>query len=133
MKKIILCFLIAVMLCSCSKSINKEETINNINIDGNGEYTTDSGISVKIDKFYYKDNSSTVNLLIKNNNNYDIYIGKYDVMVYDKNNKLIGIFTPNLNTVIKANTETNQMFSVANDYSRAYKFEYIFDDVKKID
>ena len=62
------------MLCSCSKSINKEETINNINIDGNGEYTTDSGISVKIDKFYYKDNSSTVNLLIKNNNDYDIYV-----------------------------------------------------------
>ena len=54
------------MLCSCSKSINKEETINNINIDGNGEYTTDSGVSVKVDQFYYKDNSSTVNLLIKN-------------------------------------------------------------------
>lgn len=132
MKKIILCFLMIFMLCSCAKDLKKEE-VTNININVNKEYTTDSGISVKIDKFYYKDNSSTVNLLIKNNNDYDIYIGKYDVMVYDKNNKLIGIFTPNLNTVIIANTETNQMFSVADDYSRAYKFEYIFDDVKKID
>lgn len=132
MKKIILCFLIAVMLCSCSKNINKEETINNINIDGNGEYTTDSGISAKIDKFYYKDNSSTVNLIVKNNNDYDVYIGEYSVMVYDKDNKLLGVYTLNMNTTIKSGEETNQMFSANEDYSNASRIEYVFDDTKRM-
>ena len=116
------------MLCGCG---NKTDKLKDIDISEGSEYTTDSGISVKVDKFYYNDNSSTVNLIIKNNNDYDVYIGKYDVMVYDKDNTLIGSFTPNFNEVLKASSETNQMFSVNDDYSNAYKFEYIFDDVKE--
>lgn len=128
MKKYILCLIMVFMLCGCGNKI--EERVD-IDISDGSEYTMDNGISVKVDKFYYMDSSSTVNLIIKNNNDYDVYIGKYDVMVYDKDNTLIGSFTPDFSDVLKANTEINQMFSVNDDYSDGYKFEYVFDDVKE--
>ena len=53
-------------------------------------------------------------------------------MVYDKDNKLLGVYTLNMNTTIKSGEETNQMFSANEDYSNASRFEYVFDDTKRM-
>ena len=129
MKKYILCLIMLLTLCSCGRN-NK----SNLDIDINSGISyddKDNGISTRVDKFYYKDNNSTINLIIKNNNDYDIYIGKYSILVYDKKDKLIGSFNPEYNEVLPGGKETNQMFSTEADYSDAYKLEYVFDDVKE--
>ena len=125
MKRYILCLIMVFMLCSCGKNDN------NINIKDDGDYTTSSGIGVTVDKFYYEDGSSNVDLIIKNNNSYDVYIGNYVVNVYDKNDNLVGTFNPNFDDVLKAGGSVTQMFSTKDDYSDGYRFEYIFDDVKE--
>lgn len=111
------------MMCSCGKSDS--------GILDDGKYTTDSGIYVYVDSFSYEDGYSIVNLILKNNNDYDVYIGDYIVNVYDKDDKLIGVFNPNFDDVLKSGESTNQMFSTEADYSKAYRFEYKFDDVKE--
>ena len=129
MKKYILCLIMLLTLCSCGRN-NK----SNLDIDINSGISyddKDNGISTRVDKFYYKDNNSTINLIIINNNDYDIYIGKYSILVYDKKDKLIGSFNPEFNEVLPGGKETNQMFSTEADYSDAYKLEYVFDDVKE--
>ena len=129
MKKYILCLIMLLTLCSCGMD-NK----SNLDIDINSGISyddKDNGISTRVDKFYYKDNNSTMNLIIKNNNDYDVYIGKYSILVYDKDDKLIGSFNPEFNEVLPSGKETNQMFSTEADYSDAYKLEYVFDDVKE--
>ena len=125
------------LLSGCGKDVNTNnekvlEDKKDINITQKEDTVGDTGLSVKIDSFYYKDNSSTVNLIVKNNNDYDVYIGEYSVMVYDKDNKLLGVYTLNMNTTIKSGEETNQMFSAKEDYSNASSFEYVFDDTKRM-
>ena len=137
MKKILLCLMFVLLLSGCGKDVNTNnekvlEDKKDINITQKEDTVGDTGLSVKIDSFYYKDNSSTVNLIVKNNNDYDVYIGEYSVMVYDKDNKLLGVYTLNMNTTIKSGEETNQMFSTNEDYSNASKFEYVFDDTKRM-
>lgn len=123
MKKFILCLVMLFMMCSCGKSDS--------GILDDGKYTTDSGIYVYVDSFSYEDGYSIVNLILKNNNDYDVYIGDYIVNVYDKDDKLIGVFNPNFDDVLKSGESTNQMFSTEADYSKAYRFEYKFEDVKE--
>lgn len=137
MKKIILCFMFVLLLSGCGKDVNTNnekvlEDKKDINITQKEDTVGDTGLSVKIDSFYYKDNSSTVNLIVKNNNDYDIYIGAYSVMVYDKDDKLLGVYTLKMDVTIKSGEETNQMFSTNEDYSSASKFEYVFDDTKRM-
>ena len=137
MKKILLCLMFVLLLSGCGKDVNTNnekvlEDKKDINITQKEDTVGDTGLSVKIDSFYYKDNSSTVNLIVKNNNDYDVYIGEYSVMVYDKDNKLLGVYTLNMNTTIKSGEETNQMFSAKEDYSNASSFEYVFDDTKRM-
>lgn len=137
MKKILLCLMFVLLLSGCGKDVNTNnekvlEDKKDINITQKEDTVGDTGLSVKIDSFYYKDNSSTVNLIVKNNNDYDVYIGEYSVMVYDKDNKLLGVYTLNMNTTIKSGEETNQMFSANEDYSNASRFEYVFDDTKRM-
>lgn len=126
MKKYVLCLVMLFMLFGCGKNDNDI----NINIKDSGKYTV-SGIDVTVDKFYYENGSSNVDLIIKNNNSYDIYIGEYKVNVYDKDGNLVGTFNPSFDDVLKAGDSVNQMFSMAADYSNGYRFEYVFDDVKE--
>ena len=114
MKKILLCLMFVLLLSGCGKDVNTNnekvlEDKKDINITQKEDTVGDTGLNVRIDNFYYKDNSSTVNLIVKNNNDYDVYIGEYSVMVYDKDNKLLGVYTLNMNTTIKSGEETNQM------------------------
>ena len=137
MKKILLCLMFVLLLSGCGKNVNTNnekvlEDKKDINITQKEDTVGDTGLNVRIDNFYYKDNSSTVNLIVKNNNDYDVYIGEYSVMVYDKDNKLLGVYTLNMNTTIKSGEETNQMFSTNEDYSNASRFEYVFDDTKRM-
>lgn len=131
MKKIILCFMLILLLSGCGKK-QIIETKKDINITQKEDTVGNTGLSVKIDSFYYKDNSSTVNLIVKNNNDYDIYVGEYSVMVYDKDDKLLGVYSLKMDVTIKSNEEINQMFSSNEDYSSASKFEYVFDDTKRM-
>ena len=137
MKKILLCLMFVLLLSGCGKDVNTNnekvlEDKKDINITQKEDTVGDTGLNVRIDNFYYKDNSSTVNLIVKNNNDYDVYIGEYSVMVYNKDNKLLGVYTLNMNTTIKSGEETNQMFSAKEDYSNASSFEYVFDDTKRM-
>lgn len=131
MKKIILCFMLILLLSGCGKK-QIIETKKDIEIIKKEDTVGNTGLSVKIDSFYYKDNSSTVNLIVKNNNDYDIYVGEYSVMVYDKDDKLLGVYSLKMDVTIKSNEEINQMFSSNEDYSSASKFEYVFDDTKRM-
>ena len=137
MKKILLCLMFVLLLSGCGKNVNTNnekvlEDKKDINMTQKEDTVGDTGLNVRIDNFQYKDNSSTVNLIVKNNNDYDVYIGEYSVMVYDKDNKLLGVYTLNMNTTIKSGEETNQMFSAKEDYSNASSFEYVFDDTKRM-
>lgn len=131
MKKIILCLLTILLLVGCTK--NKNEENNKVNITSNELEKTvlNEGISIKIDKFYYTDGYTTINLLITNNNDYDVYIGTYEVLVYDKDNNLLGIFNPVFNDNLESKTETNQMFSMEGDLSEAFSIEYKFNELRK--
>ena len=137
MKKILISIMLVLLLSGCGSNNNKNDNDvidykKDIIIEKTEDTIDDVGLSVKVDSFYYKNNSSTVNLIVKNNNDYDIYIGTYSVMVYDKDDKLLGVYTLNMNTTIKSGEETNQMFSTNEDYSSASKFEYVFDDTKRM-
>lgn len=137
MKKILISIMLVLLLSGCGSNNNKNDNDviddkKDIIIEKTEDTIDDVGLSVKVDSFYYKNNSSTVNLIVKNNNDYDIYIGAYSVMVYDKDDKLLGVYTLNMNTTIKSGEETNQMFSTNEDYSSASKFEYVFDDTKRM-
>ena len=137
MKKILISIMLVLLLSGCGSNNNKNDNDvidykKDIIIEKTEDTIDDVGLSVKVDSFYYKNNSSTVNLIVKNNNDYDIYIGAYSVMVYDKDDKLLGVYTLNMNTTIKSGEETNQMFSANEDYSNASRFEYVFDDTKRM-
>lgn len=137
MKKILISIMLVLLLSGCGSNNNKNDNDviddkKDIIIEKTEDTIDDVGLSVKVDSFYYKNNSSTVNLIVKNNNDYDIYIGAYSVMVYDKDDNVLGIYTLNMNTTIESKQETNQMFSAGEDYSNASKFEYVFDDTKRM-
>ena len=137
MKKIIISIMLILLLSGCGKEVNKSDSDvkdnkKDITIEKAEDMIDDVGLSVKVDSFYYKDNSSTVNLIVKNNNDYDIYVGAYSVTVYDKDDNVLGIYTLNMNTVIESKKETNQMFSANEDFSSAFRFEYTFDDTKRM-
>lgn len=137
MKKLIISIMLVLLLSGCGKEVNKSDSDvkdnkKDIIIEKNEDTIDDVGLSVKVDSFYYKNNSSTVNLIVKNNNDYDIYIGAYSVMVYDKDDNVLGVYTLNMNTTIESKQETNQMFSTGEDFSNASRFEYIFEDTKRM-
>lgn len=132
MKKIILCLLTILLLVGCTKNKNEENNKVNITSDELEKTVLNEGISIKIDKFYYTDGYTTINLLITNNNDYDVYIGKYEVLVYDKNHNLLGIFTPIFDDNLESKTETNQMFSMEGDLSEAFSIEYKFNELRKV-
>lgn len=134
MKKIILCLFMILVLAGCDKETSKNsDKIINIDINDKEKKDVIDGVTIELDNFNYKDGYSTVNLLITNNNDYMVYIGSYKVLVYDKDNNLIGTFNPNFDSSLIAGAKTNQMFSVQEDYTKAYRIEYKFDDIQKIE
>lgn len=132
MKKIIYVLLFVFLLTGCGKKNNNIPNTYDIQIK-DIEYNLEENVNVKLDKFYYQDSYTTVNLIITNNNNIAINIGRYIVYVYDKNDNLIGMFNPTLDTNIPANSSTNQMFSVNDDLRKADKIDYEFNNVTKIE
>ena len=132
MKKIVLSLFMILVLVGCTKEKNKDQ-IANIDINNSKEEVEYENINIRLDSFTYKDGYSTINLLITNNNDYEVYIGNYTVKVYDEKDNLIGIFNPTFDSNIKPGYQTNQMFSVEADYRSAYRIDYEFNDIQKID
>lgn len=127
---IIILFILLLVGCSGDKEETKPE---NINIDDKIEAISDRGITIELDKFYYQDGYSTINLNITNNNDYTVYIGKYKVYVYDREDNLIGTFNPIFNASIRGGEKLSQMFSTEKDYSKAYRIEYELEEIEKVD
>ena len=123
MKKILLVLTIALLLTGCA---NKKEVQKDITSDNITKEVVIDNITVKVDKFYYKDGYTTMNLIFKNNKEENIYIDTYKVNLYDKEGNLIATFNPKLNDIIKANEETNQMFSISGDYQNVDKIDFEF-------
>ena len=130
-KIIILSLFIILILCGCTKE--KENIANDIRINDKVEKISEQGVTIELDKFYYQDGYSTINLYITNNNDYDIYIGNYKVYVYDKKDNLLGIFNPIFNSNINSGKKQSQMFSIEADFSNADYIEYEFNEVEKVD
>lgn len=130
MKKIIYSIMIIILLTGCAKK-NNNIVKNNIDID-TADKEIYENVNIKLDKFYFQEDYTTINLIITNDNDYTINIGNYKVLVYDKENNLIGEFNPNLEENINPHSSTNQMFSIQDDLKGANKIEYEFTDITKI-
>ena len=130
MKKIIYSIMIIILLTGCAKK-NNNIVKNNIDID-TADKEIYENVNIKLDKFYFQEDYTTINLIITNDNDYTVNIGNYKVLVYDKENNLIGEFNPNLEENINPHSSTNQMFSIQDDLKGATKIEYEFTNITKI-
>lgn len=123
MKKILLTLAVLLLLTGCGSTKEIEKNITSDNIVK--EEVIDN-VTVKVDKFYYKEGYTTMNLIIKNNKEESIYIDTYKVNLYDKENNLIGVFNPKFDNIIKSKEEVNQMFSIEGDYQNTDRISFEF-------
>lgn len=123
MKKILLTLAVLLLLTGCGSTKEIEKNITSDNIVK--EEVIDN-VTVKVDKFYYKEGYTTMNLIIKNNKEESIYIDTYKVNLYDKENNLIGVFNPKFDNIIKSEEEVNQMFSIEGDYQNTDRISFEF-------
>lgn len=123
MKKVLLVLLVALFLTGCGST---KEVENNITSDNITKEEVIEDITIKVDKFYYKDGYTTMNLFIKNGKEEEVYIDTYKVNLYDKEGNLIAVFNPKFDNIIKSNEEVNHMFSIQGDYQNTDKISFEF-------
>lgn len=123
MKKVLLVLLVVLFLTGCGST---KEVENNITSDNITKEEVIEDITIKVDKFYYKDGYTTMNLFIKNGKEEEVYIDTYKVNLYDKEGNLIAVFNPKFDNIIKSNEEVNHMFSIQGDYQNTDKISFEF-------
>ena len=132
MKKILIVIVILLLLTGCNKKkLDKENEITDNDLKSE-VLLENEGLQLKIDKFSYEDNYTTVNIIVTNNNDYDIYIESYEVYVYDKNNTLLGKLVPKFDSIIEKKEKTNHMFGAEINLSNAHHIDYKFINIKKL-